>query len=92
VFYFQIIKVFKIYRRFILNLSIKQKMISTSMDNTPPTTPLHETLSLTKSKTSIIDFNDTSSIRSFALLHCKEYLGGIWKTLKNGQFQIDKIS
>lgn len=85
---------FKIYRRLNLNLFKKQFKMTSAID-TPPTTPIHEltlSSSVNKSKTNKIDFNDTTSVRSFALLHCQEYLGGIWRTLKNSQFQIDKIS
>lgn len=36
--------------------------------------------------------NDINSVKSYALLHCIEYLGGIWKTIRLNQFKIEKLS
>ena len=39
-----------------------------------------------------LNHDDVNSIRGFAFESCKEYLGGVWKNIRNNQFQIEKIS
>lgn len=39
-----------------------------------------------------IDHKDLNSIKNFALVHCREYLGGIWKTIDKKQFHVEKVS
>lgn len=39
-----------------------------------------------------LDHNDLNEIKAFAFDSCKEYLGGIWKTIKLSQFHLEKIS
>ena len=39
-----------------------------------------------------IKYDDVNSVRGFAFESCKEYLGGVWKKIRNSQFQIEKIS
>ena len=39
-----------------------------------------------------LNYDDVNSVRDYALESCREYLGGIWKKIRNNQFQIEKIS
>ena len=41
---------------------------------------------------STVNKADADSVKPFALSICREYLGGVWKTISLDQFEISKLT